>query len=203
MPDPINWSLALPSFATALFLGYLLGSIPFGLIFARMAGLGDIRKIGSGNIGATNVLRTGKIGVAVATLAADMGKGMFAYWYAEMNYGQDLAVLAGLGAYLGHCFPVWLKFKGGKGVATFFGILFPILLKAAFIFAAIWILIAGLTRYSSLAGIIASLIMPPSLFFLGYAQAGELYLVLSAIVIFKHRSNIVRLVRGEESKIKF
>ncbi len=201
MPDPISWSLALPYFAAALAFGYFVGSIPFGLIFTRMAGLGDVRKIGSGNIGATNVLRTGNIPIAVATLLADVLKGTFAYMITEHFYGIDMALLAGLGAYLGHCFPVWLGFKGGKGVAVYLGVLIPILLKAALAFSAIWVIVAGLTRISSMAGIAAAMITPLSLFILGYAQAGEVFVLMTIILVFKHRSNIQRILKGEESKI--
>jgi len=203
MPDPINWSLALPSFMAALAFGYFVGSIPFGLIFSRLAGLGDIRKIGSGNIGATNVLRTGNVPIAVATLLADVLKGTFAYVMMERMYGLDMAVLAGLGAFLGHCFSFWLKFKGGKAVATYIGILIPIALQAAVIFAVVWIGIAALSRYSSLASLVAAVVTVPSLFILGYAQAGELFILMTIIIVIKHRSNIQRLLRGDEDKISF
>ena len=201
MPDPISWSLALPYFVAALLFGYIFGSIPFGLIYTRLAGLGDVRKIGSGNIGATNVLRTGNIPIAVATLLSDFLKGTFAYMFIESNYGIDMAFLAGLGAFLGHCFPIWLKFKGGKGVAVFLGVLLPVLFKAALAFSAIWITVASLTRYSSLASICAAMITPLSLFLLGYAQAGELFVLMAIILIIKHRSNIRRLLKGEEGMI--
>ena len=201
MPDPISWSLALPYFAAALAFGYFVGSVPFGLIFTRMAGLGDVRKIGSGNIGATNVLRTGNIPIAVGTLLADVLKGTFAYMITEHNYGIDMALLAGFGAYLGHCFPVWLGFKGGKGVAVYLGVLIPILFKVALAFSAIWVIVAGLTRISSMAGIAAAMITPLSLFILGYAQAGEVFVLMSIILVIKHRSNIQRMLKGEESKI--
>jgi len=201
MPDPISWSLALPFFLKALAFGYFVGSIPFGLIFARLAGLGDVRKIGSGSIGATNVLRTGNKFVAASTLLADLLKGTFAYAITEHYYGIDMAVFAGLGAFLGHCFPVWLKFKGGKGVAVFIGITIPILLKVTLTFAAIWITVASLSRLSSLASIIAAIITPPAFFILGYAQAGELFLLLTFILVIKHRDNIKRLLAGKENMI--
>ena len=203
MPDPINWSLALPYFLAAIAFGYLIGSVPFGLIFTRMAGLGDIRKIGSGNIGATNVLRTGNVPIAIATVLADLLKGTFAYAITHHYYGVDMAMLAGLGAFLGHCFPIWLRFKGGKGVAIYIGIIIPIFLKVALIFCAIWITVAAITRYSSLAGIVSAIITPPSFFLLGYAQAGELFILLTFIILVKHRSNIKRLLTGKEGMISF
>lgn len=201
MPDSINWSTALPYFLAAIAFGYVIGSTPFGLILTKMAGLGDIRKIGSGNIGATNVLRTGNVPIAAATLLADLLKGTFAYAITEHFYGVDMALMAGLGAFLGHCFSFWLKFKGGKAVAVFLGIILPISFKVAISFGAIWLLVAGITRYSSLAGIIASIITPIAFFILGYAQAGGLFVVLTAIVLYRHRENIKRLLAGEESQI--
>ncbi len=201
MPDPINWSLALPYLLAALAFGYLLGSIPFGLVFSRMAGLGDIRNIGSGNIGATNVLRTGNKFAAAATLLADVLKGAFAYGITERFYGIGMAMMAGLGAFLGHCFPVWLKFRGGKAVAVFLGITMPIFLKVTLVFCAVWITVASLTGYSSLAGIIAAIITPIAFFILGYVQAGELFTLLAIILVYRHRDNIKRLLAGEESMI--
>ena len=143
MLHPINWQLALPYYAAALAFGYLLGSIPFGLILTRLAGTEDIRTIGSKNIGATNVLRTGRKGLAAATLLLDMLKGTAAVLIVYRFFGQDLAILAGLGAFLGHLFPMWLRFKGGKGVATYLGVLIGFAWQAALGFAAIWLLIAG------------------------------------------------------------
>lgn len=200
MPDPISWQLALPYLLGALAFGYLLGSIPFGLIFAKMAGLGDIRKIGSGNIGATNVLRSGRKGVAFATLAADMLKGAAAVWIAGM-FGPDQAIMAGLGAFLGHCFPVWLKFKGGKGVATYVGVLGALAWQGLIVFAAVWLLVAALTRYSSLAALIATVAVPAALYWLGKVQIGELFILMSLLVWIFHRANISRLLSGSESKI--
>ena len=169
MPDPASWQIALPYFTAALAFGYLLGSIPFGLIFARMAGLGDIRKIGSGNIGATNVLRSGRKGVAATTLLADLAKGSIAVLLAG-KFGQEPAMLAGLRAFLGHCFPIWLKFKGGKGVATYIGVLLALAWQGALVFAVSWLLVAMITRYSSLAALVASVIVPMALFFFGQVQ---------------------------------
>ena len=157
MLHPINWSLALPYYAAAFAFGYLVGSIPFGLVLTRIAGTQDIRQIGSGNIGATNVLRTGRKGLAAATLIGDMLNGTFAVLVAYHFYGQDLAVLAGIGAFIGHIFPVWLRFKGGKGVATYLGVLLGLACwPGTFAFAAIWLLVAAVTRYSSLAALVAS-----------------------------------------------
>ena len=200
MPDPINWSLALPYLLGALAFGYLLGSIPFGLIFTRLAGLGDVRDIGSGNIGATNVLRTGNKFIAAATLLADVGKGFFAVWIAA-NWGPDQAIMAGLGAFLGHCFPIWLKFKGGKAVATFIGVLLALSFKTALIFGAVWLSVAAISRYSSLAGLLAVIATPLALFYFGEAQSGELFALLTVIVVLKHHANIRRLMSGNESKI--
>ncbi len=201
MPDPINWSLALPLALAAVFFGYLIGSVPFGLIFTRLAGLGDVREIGSGNIGATNVLRTGKKSLAMLTLVADMLKGTFAYMIAEHFYGLDMGLLAGLGAFLGHCFPVWLKFKGGKGVAVYFGILAPVFLKIAFIAASVWLAVAAISRYSSLASLVVAIVTPVSLYLFGFAQAAEIFLVLSLIMVIKHHSNIRRLINRQENRI--
>ncbi|MCP4071460.1 MAG: glycerol-3-phosphate 1-O-acyltransferase PlsY [Hyphomicrobiales bacterium] len=198
MPDPINWSLALP-----LFLGYLIGSIPFGLIFTRLAGLGDVREIGSGNIGATNVLRTGKKSLAMATLAADMLKGTFAYMIAEFFFGMEtnMGLLAGLGAFLGHCFPVWLRFRGGKGVAVYFGILAPVSLKIALIAASVWLAVAAISRYSSLASLMVAIVTPVSLYLFGFPQAAEIFLTISLIMVIKHHSNIRRLINRQENRI--
>src|SRR5215831_16423804 len=168
MLRPINWSLALPYYAAALAFGYLLGSIPFGLVLTRLAGTQDIRQIGSGNIGATNVLRTGRKGLAAATLILDALKGTVAVLAAYCYGGQDLAILAGLGAFLGHLFPVWLRFRGGKGVATYIGLLIAFAWQAALAFAVVWAVIAATTRYSSLAGLIASAAAVAFLWFAGH-----------------------------------
>ena len=200
MPDPISWSVALPYYLAALAFGYLLGSIPFGLIFAKLAGLGDIRKIGSGNIGATNVLRSGRKGIAALTLAADMLKGSIAVWLAG-RYGPDPAIIAGLGAFLGHCFPVWLKFKGGKGVATYVGVLAALAWKAALVFAGVWLATAVISRYSSLSALVATLAVPIALYWMGDIQVAELFVLMSALVWLFHRENIARLLSGAESKI--
>lgn len=200
MPDPINWQMSLPYFSAALIFGYLLGSVPFGLLLTRMAGLGDVREIGSGNIGATNVLRTGNRGLAAATLLLDAFKGTAAVLLAS-RFGPDIAVIAGFGAFIGHLYPVWLRFRGGKGVATYLGVLLGLLPLGFLIFAVIWLLVAFVSRYSSLAALIAAIVVPVALFVLGYIQIAELLTVMSAITIWKHRANIGRLLSGEESRI--
>lgn len=184
----------------ALVFGYLLGSIPFGVIFTRMAGLGDIRKVGSGNIGATNVLRTGRKGLAAATLICDALKGTVAVLIAG-RWGQDLATIAALGAFLGHLFPVWLGFKGGKGVATFIGVLIGLMPLAALIFALIWLAVAYLKRYSSLAALVATAATPLVLWALGEPKMAGVVLILVVLLWWKHSENISRLVAGSEGKI--
>jgi glycerol-3-phosphate acyltransferase PlsY len=184
----------------ALVFGYLLGSIPFGLLITRAAGLGDVRKIGSGNIGATNVLRTGNKGLAAATLVLDMLKGTAAVLIAGI-YGTDLAMIAGLGAFLGHLFPLWLGFKGGKGVATYLGVLAGLMWKVALIFAAIWIAVAVILRYSSAAALTAAVAVPVVFYAMGYVDFAVLFAVMSVIVFIKHRANISRLLAGTESRI--
>ncbi|NBN77411.1 glycerol-3-phosphate 1-O-acyltransferase PlsY [Microvirga tunisiensis] len=201
MPDPISWAFSWPYYAAALAFGYLLGSIPFGLILTRMAGLGDIRKIGSGNIGTTNVLRTGNKGLAAATLLGDALKGTVAVLLVSQFYGQDMAMVAGFGAFLGHLFPVWLTFKGGKGVATYLGILLGLSWQVGVAFALIWIAVAYLSRYSSLSALTASLASPVLLVLLDQWQLAELFGVLTLMLWAKHHENIGRLLKGQESKI--
>lgn len=184
----------------ALIFGYLLGSIPFGLLITRAAGLGDVRQIGSGNIGATNVLRTGRRELAAATLLLDGLKGTAAVLIAGW-FGQDLALYAGLAAFLGHIYPAWLNFKGGKGVATYLGILAGLYWPAALVFAAVWLGVAFLTRFSSLAALTAALVMPVLLYFLGHGGMALLFLIMTAIVYYTHRANISRLMAGTESRI--
>ena len=200
MPDPINWSLALPYYLAAIAGGYLLGSIPSGLILTRLAGHGDVRNIGSGNIGATNVLRTGSKALATLTLIADILKGTIAVRLGFL-WGPDIAVMAGLGAFLGHLFPVWLRFRGGKGVATYIGVLAGLYWPAALIFGAVWLATAALTRYSSLSALIASLATPGVLAWFGQWQAMELFILLTLLVYVRHAGNIKRLAKGEESRI--
>ena len=191
---------AMPWLLTALVLGYALGSIPFGLVFTRMAGLGDVRSIGSGNIGATNVLRTGRKGLAAATLLADALKGTAAVLIAG-RWGPDAALAAGLGAFLGHVFPVWLGFRGGKGVATFIGCLIALSWQAALVFAAIWLGVAAVFRLSSAGGLSASLASALALAWFVGPRAGLVFAVLVAILWWKHAPNIRRLLAGTEPRI--
>ena len=187
--------------ALAFAVGYLLGSIPFGLILTRAAGAPDIRAIGSGNIGATNVLRTGRKGLAAATLLCDVLKGTAAVLLTAHFAGPNAALVAGFGAFLGHLFPVWLKFKGGKGVAVYIGLLIGLYWPGALIFIGIWLCVAAVSRYSSLAALIASAITPLALWFLGQPNAAALFLLLSALLWIMHRANIGRLLNGSEGKI--
>jgi glycerol-3-phosphate acyltransferase PlsY len=198
----------LPAYAAAFAFGYLCGSIPFGLILTRLAGTPDLRSIGSGNIGATNVLRTGRKGLAAATLVGDALKGTVAvllvYWYygAEYQYfARDLAIPTALGAFLGHLFPVWLGFKGGKGVATYIGLLLAMAWPVAIAFGLIWLALAALTRYSSLAALAASAATPLALWVLGYRPEAALFGLLTALLWIMHRANIARLIKGTEGKI--
>jgi glycerol-3-phosphate acyltransferase PlsY len=184
----------------ALAFGYLLGSIPFGLLLTRAAGLGDVRNIGSGNIGATNVLRTGNKGLAAATLLLDMLKGTAAVLIAGI-YGTEFAIAAGLGSFAGHLFPVWLGFKGGKGVATYIGVLAGLMWQAALLFCAIWIVVAFALRYSSLSAFAACVVTPIALYFWGRPDLAILFAGLSVVVFIKHRANISRLIAGTEGKI--
>lgn len=186
--------------ALAFAFGYLLGSIPFGLLLTRAAGAPDIRAIGSGNIGATNVLRTGRKGLAAATLFCDMVKGTTAVLIAAY-FGAEAAIAAGLGAFLGHLFPVWLNFKGGKGVATYIGVLIGLYWPAALVFGAVWIAVAAATRYSSLAALIASALTPLGLWFFGLPNVAALFLLLTVLLWVMHRANIARLLNGSEGKI--
>jgi glycerol-3-phosphate acyltransferase PlsY len=187
MLHPINWSLALPYYAIALAFGYLLGSIPFGVVLTRLAGTADIRSIGSGNIGATNVLRTGNKALAAATLVGDMLKGTVAVVIMYELWGRDLAILGALGAFLGHLFPVWLGFKGGKGVATYIGLLLGLALwLGALAFCGIWAVVVAATRYSSLAALTASAATPPLLWFTGDRQQAQLFALLSVLLWLKH-----------------
>lgn len=182
-------------------LGYLLGSIPFGLLLTRAAGLGDVREIGSGNIGATNVLRTGNKGLAAATLLLDGLKGTVAVLLANYWFGQIPAMLAGLGAFLGHLYPVWLKFRGGKGVATYIGVLLGLSWKAALIFVAIWVQVAVVSRYSSLSALVASAVIPIAIALMGQYELAIVAAIMSLLIFWKHRANIRRLSKGEEPKI--
>jgi len=185
----------------AFIFGYLCGSIPFGVLLTRLAGAPDVRSIGSGNIGATNVLRSGRKGLAAATLLGDMLKGTVAVLVAHL-YGENAAIAAALGAFLGHLFPVWLGFKGGKGVATYIGLLLGF--KAWFALlacCAVWLAIAAATRYSSLAALVATAATPVVFWWRGNLHEAELFLALTVLLWIMHRANIVRLAGGTESKI--
>src|SRR3954470_6376761 len=201
MLHPINWQIALPYYAAAWAFGYLLGSIPFGLLLTRLAGTQDIRAIGSVNIGATNVLRTGRKGLAAATLVGDALKGTLAVLVVSYLYGRNLALFAALGAFLGHVYPVWLRFRGGKGVATYIGILLALAWPVALAFCLIWLAVAALTRYSSLSGLVAGALSPLMLWVLGYQPEALLVALLTVLLWVKHRSNLTRLVNGTEGKI--
>ena len=203
MPDVTSWGLSWSQILLALLLGYLLGSIAFGLILTRLSGGPDLRSIGSGNIGATNVLRTGNKKIAALTLLGDMLKGTVAVLLAAyLVGGREAALIAGLGAFLGHVFPVWLNFKGGKGVATYLGILIGLAWPVALAFAAVWLCVAKLSKYSSLSALVATVIAPLLLWlWLGEPRAAAVMAVLTALLWFMHRSNIARLLSGSEGKI--
>ena len=189
-------------YAAALIFGYLCGSIPFGVLLTRFAGAPDLRTVGSGNIGATNVLRTGRKFLAAATLAADILKGTVAVAVTGFVFSREPALYAALGAFLGHLFPVWLGFKGGKGVATYIGLLLGLALWLALIaFCLIWIAIAAASRYSSLAALAASAATPAVLWWNGNVPEAKLFLLLSALLWLMHRANIARLISGTESQI--
>ena len=200
MLNVLNWPPAA-AYAAAFVFGYLCGSIPFGILLTRLFGGPDPRAIGSGNIGATNVLRTGQKGLAAATLLGDLLKGTVAVAVTYRLFGQHPAMLAAVGAFLGHLFPVWLGFRGGKGVATYIGLLLGLAWPAAVVFCAIWLAVAAATRYSSLAALVASAAAPIFLWWYRDLQYAELFLLLSALLWIMHRANIARLIRGAESKI--
>ncbi|THD71691.1 MAG: glycerol-3-phosphate 1-O-acyltransferase PlsY [Bradyrhizobium sp.] len=189
------------SLPLALVLGYLLGSIPFGLVLTKLAGTQDLRSIGSGNIGATNVLRTGHRGLAAATLICDMLKGTVAVIIAGYGGGPDAAMLAALGAFLGHLFPVWLNFRGGKGVAVYIGVLLGLFWPAAVVFCVLWLATAATTRYSSLSGLVASFVTPLFLWWFGHPALASLCAVLTLLSFYMHRENIKRLQAGTEGRI--
>ena len=187
------------TFLLAAVLGYLLGSVPFGLVITKAAGLGDIRKVGSGNIGATNVLRTGRKDLAAATLVLDSGKGALAVLIAyALGWSPEVA---GATAFLGHCFPVWLKFEGGKGVATFLGTLLALWFPAGIFACAVWLGCAFLFRYSSLAALTAAAASPLVLFAMGKAAFAVAALFMAGLIFIRHKANIDRLLKGEEPKI--
>jgi glycerol-3-phosphate acyltransferase PlsY len=180
---------------------YLLGSVPFGIVMARLFGLGDLRQIGSGNIGATNVLRTGNKTAAALTLILDAGKGGIAVLIARVLVGEDAAQVAGLAAFVGHCFPVFLGFRGGKGVATFLGTLLALFWPAGVAACLTWLLVAAVTRYSSLSALVAAVLSPLWAAFLGRPEAVLLCVLLAALIFWRHGENIARLRAGTESKI--
>ncbi|UYO47488.1 glycerol-3-phosphate 1-O-acyltransferase PlsY [Rhodopseudomonas sp. BR0M22] len=194
-------------YIAALVIGYLFGSIPFGLILTKIAGTQDLRSIGSGNIGATNVLRTGRKGLAAATLLLDALKGTAAVILAAyLASGTDAiaanaAMLAALGAFLGHLFPVWLKFKGGKGVAVYIGVLIGLFWPAAVVFCLMWLATAFTSRYSSLSALVASFVTPIFLWWFGHDTLASLFAVLTLLLFWMHRENIKRLQAGTEGKI--
>ena len=201
MPDPMgDFSFTWPFYAAAA-VGYLLGSVPFGLVLTKLAGHGDIRRIGSGNIGATNVLRTGSKGLAALTVLLDGGKGAAAFWIAGL-LGPDMAVLAGGGAFLGHLFPVWLRFRGGKGVATALGILIAASWEAGLLACLTWLAAAAAFRYSSLAALAALAAAPVCMWYLADLQRTEFAAFLAVLVFVRHHANVRRLLKGEEPTIR-
>ena len=201
LPDVMGWRLAWPWLLSALVGGYLIGSIPGGVLMTRLMGLGDLRKVGSGNIGATNVLRTGNKKAAAGTLLIDMLKGVIAVVLFGWLWGDLSAQLAGLGAFLGHCFPIWLRFRGGKGVATFLGVILGFGFWAGLLCCAAWLVFAALFRISSLAALLMSLTAPVWLWVAGGKGAIWVALILIVVIWARHHENIRRLLRGEESKI--
>ena len=201
MAELFNWQITLPIALAALAFGYLLGSIPFGLLLTRAAGLGDIRSIGSGNIGATNVLRTGNKKLAAATLLLDALKATVAALLVTALWGKEAGLLGGFAAFLGHLFPVWLGFKGGKGVATYIGTLLGIAPAMVLVFAFIWLTVAKLSKYSSLSALVATLLIPVVLWLIGEPKIALVMAVMTIITYWKHKANIERLINGTESKI--
>ncbi len=192
-----GWQIFLPWIAGA----YLLGSIPFGLIFTRVAGAGDIRQMGSGNIGATNVLRHGGKVAAALTLLFDVGKGFVAVWVPFAYFGPDVAFFTAIAVFLGHLFPIWLKFRGGKGVATFLGVMLGLSWKAGIVTVAVWLIVALAFRYSSLAALVAVSLAPVFGWFLGEPQVASIAIVMAVLVWIRHASNIRRLFSGREGRI--
>ncbi|MFN7127237.1 MAG: glycerol-3-phosphate 1-O-acyltransferase PlsY [Allorhizobium sp.] len=194
-------ALGWANLAIVLMFGYLLGSIPFGLVLTKMAGLGDLRSIGSGNIGATNVLRTGNKKLAAATLLLDALKATAAALIAHAVFGHNAALFGGFAAFIGHLFPVWLGFKGGKGVATYIGTLLGVAPLMVLVFAVAWLSVAFITRYSSLSALVAILVIPVVLWILGVEEAAVVTAVMTVITYWRHKQNIERLIAGTESKI--
>jgi glycerol-3-phosphate acyltransferase PlsY len=197
----MTWQIGGGVAAAAIVLGYLLGSIPFGLLLTRMAGLGDIRSIGSGNIGATNVLRTGNKKLAAATLLLDALKATAAALAGYYIAGPEAGLLAGFGAFIGHLFPVWLGFKGGKGVATYIGTLLGVAPVWVLAFAAVWLTVAFVSRYSSLAALVATLVIPVALWIVGEEKIAAVMAIMTVVSFWRHEANIKRLMAGTEGKI--
>jgi acyl phosphate:glycerol-3-phosphate acyltransferase len=200
MIDPSGGSANWLAFAICFVVAYLIGSIPFGLLVTRLAGAGDVRAIGSGNIGATNVLRTGRKGLAIATLILDVLKGALPVWVAG-RYGADMAVVAGLGAVLGHCFPVWLGFQGGKGVATALGVMTVLTPLVALLALLLFVVVTAISRYVSLGSILGAIAACLLAWYFGHLEAAGLYLALTLLIVAKHAGNIRRLLAGTESKL--
>lgn len=206
VPPPLSPFETATAYIAPAVIGYLLGSIPFGLLLTRLAGLGDIRAIGSGNIGATNVLRTGHKGLAALTLVLDGLKGTLAVLFgyaigARFGLAIDGSLIGGLSAFLGHIFPAWLGFKGGKGVATYIGVIGGLAWPGALIFCGSWLATALLTRYSSASALVASVATPVALLMLGHVPEALLALVMTLLLLWKHEGNIRRLLKGEEPRI--
>ncbi len=191
----------MTSLIAAILIGYLCGSVPFGVILTKAFGVGDLRKIGSGNIGATNVLRTGRKGLAAATLLGDMLKGTVAVVLVSLVIDPELALWAGLAAFFGHLFPVWLRFKGGKGVATYLGVTLALFWPAALGFVAIWLLSARLTRYSSVSALLATIVAPLIAFCLNQSSIALNLSLMTVVLWGKHSANIIRLLAGTEGRI--
>jgi len=200
MIDPISWEFAWPYILAAFAGGYLFGSVPWGLLLSKYGGAGDIRRVGSGNIGATNVLRTGRKGLAVATLLLDVAKGAAAVLIGGL-YGPDTAVIAGAGAFVGHVFPVWLRFDGGKGVATALGILFALSWTSALGVLALFVAAVAVTRYVSIGSLLGSAAAPALCYWLATPQKAELMIALGVVIWLRHAGNIRRLLKGEESRV--
>ena len=200
-PDWKNVIYGWQLFAPAIGLAYLLGSIPFGLLITRLAGAGDIRKMGSGNIGATNVLRTGKKSLAALTLLLDGGKGFVAAWAGFTYFGPDIAFFTAIFVVLGHIFPLWLGFRGGKGVATMLGVMLGLSWLTGIMTLAVWLIVAFAFRYSSLAALVAAILAPVIGYFLGSPQIGTIAFILAIFVWARHTSNIRHLIAGSEGKI--
>jgi glycerol-3-phosphate acyltransferase PlsY len=199
--DTVDWANAWPYFVAVTAFGYLLGSVPFGLIITLATGGGDIRKIGSGNIGATNVLRTGNRWAAAATLVLDAGKGALAVLLVRAHYSETFAVFAGLGAFIGHLYPVWLRFKGGKGVATFLGVTLALSWPIGLLVACVWIVAALIWRISSLSALIAAFVAPIAMMVTNRPLEAMLMLILTLMIFASHRENIARLLAGTEPRI--